>query len=161
MSFEIINIFSPLAEKQAMTEILKCNDYSQKFGLTLTEINAAELIETRKLSLKNNGRIEFGSGIIDKIIREFCDSPYLNNQNYPTILNELVNIFYFYKNETLDLVSDCDLIKFMKKSFDGICQGSVELLYGRELNDFSEKIQDGYDFNPEIEYTDDETDEDI
>ncbi|WP_309446508.1 DUF6323 family protein [Desulfosporosinus nitroreducens] len=34
-----------------------------------------ELVETRTFSLKSNGRIEFGGGVIDKIIKEFCDSP--------------------------------------------------------------------------------------
>jgi len=31
------------------------------------------------------------------------------------------------------IMSDDDLIKFMKQRFDGICQGSMELLSGREL----------------------------
>lgn len=54
--------------------------------------------------------------------------------NYVETLHELIEIFYFYKNETLDLISDDELIKFMKNSFDGKCQGSLELLSGRERN---------------------------
>lgn len=48
-------------------------------------------------------------------------------------LHDLLEMFYNYKNETLDLLSDDDLLDYMKKNFDGKCQGSVELLSGREL----------------------------
>lgn len=42
-------------------------------------------------------------------------------------------LYYLIKDETLDLISDEDLIKFMKETFNGVCQGSLELLSGREL----------------------------
>ena len=86
------------------------------------------LIEKRKEALKNTGRVEFRGGILDKIINAFCNSPYLNQENYASTLYELVDIFYEYKNETIDLVTDEELIKFMKKSFDGICHGSTKYL---------------------------------
>ncbi len=144
MSFEIINVFSSLVEKQAVAEIEKCNDFTARFGLQISRQNAVELIETRNLTLKDNGRIEFGSGVIHKIIREFCDSPYISMHNYVETLHELTELFYFYKNEALDLISDEDLIKFMKKSFDGKCQGSLELLAGRELANMARNLRYGY-----------------
>ena len=33
-------------------------------------------------TLKETGRIELREGIIDKLIKEFCDSPYINQENY-------------------------------------------------------------------------------
>ncbi|WP_279230461.1 DUF6323 family protein [Clostridium thermarum] len=45
--------------------------------------------------MKRNGRIEFGSGVIGKIIMEFCDSPYISKHNYVEILNELIDIFLY------------------------------------------------------------------
>lgn len=133
MGFELIPFSSGLIQKQAVDEVVKCNDYTERFGLSLTQAQAIELVETRSLSLRENRRIEFGGGVIDKIIKEFCDSPYLAMQNYSETLHELIETFYYYKNDTLDLISDDDLIKFMKTAFDGVCQGSLDLLSGREL----------------------------
>jgi hypothetical protein len=133
LSFELV-IFSPgFIQKQAVAEVIKCNDYTERFGLVLTRAQAMELVETRAHALKDRGRVEFGGGVIDKIIKEFCDSPYISMHNYTKILHELTEIFYYYKNETLDLISDDDLIQFMKSSFDGTCRGSLDLLSNREL----------------------------
>ncbi|MEL7565885.1 MAG: DUF6323 family protein [Dehalobacterium sp.] len=142
MAFELINIAS-LTQKQAVAEIEKCNEFTAQFGLTLSHPDAVELVETRTLALKSNGRIEFGGGVVEKMIREFCSSPYISKHNYTETLNELTEIFYYYKNETLDLISDDDLIRFMKNSFDGKCQGSLELLAGRELNNMARNLRYG------------------
>ncbi|NLZ48320.1 MAG: hypothetical protein GX895_05920 [Clostridiales bacterium] len=147
MTFGIMNLSSSLIEKHAVDEIVKCNDITLKFGLSLTLQEAMELVKTRTLSLKCNGRIEFGGGVIGKIIKEFCDSPYIYKANYVETLNELIEIFYYYKNETLDLISDNELIAFMKNAFDGKCQGSLELLYGRELEKLAHNLRYGYGAN--------------
>ena len=144
MSFEIMSISSSLIQKQAAAEIEECNGFTAKFGLTLSRSDAVELVETRTLALKSSGRIEFGGGVIHKIIREFCDSPYISMHNYAETIHELVEMFYYYKNETLDLMSDDDLIKFMKDSFDGKCKGSLELLSGRELANMARNLRYGY-----------------
>ncbi|HZK85553.1 MAG TPA: DUF6323 family protein [Desulfosporosinus sp.] len=144
MSFEIMSISSVLIQKQAVAELEKCNDFTTQFRLTLSQRDAVELVETRTLALKSNGRIEFGGGVIEKIIREFCNSPYLSMHNYAETLHDLTDMFYYYKNETLELMSDDDLIKFMKKSFDGLCQGSLELLSGRELANMARNLRFGY-----------------
>lgn len=160
MSFEIMNISLSLIQKQAVDEIIKCNNYTAKFGLILTHLDAVELVETRNISLKSSGRIEFGGGIIDKLIREFCDSPYISMHNYAETLHKLTEIFYSYKNETLDLMSDDDLIKFMKNSFDCKCQGSLELLSGRELANMAGNLRYGYapEHSEEPEWDEEEED---
>ena len=132
-----------LVQKQAVNEVMKYNDLTVKYGLVLTEQQAVALVETRSLSLGKTGRIEFGGGIIDKIIFEFCDSPYLAKQNYEETLHDLIESFYYYKNETLDLISDEDLIKYMKKAFDGVCQGSIDLLANRELDSLARNVRYG------------------
>lgn len=145
MPFNLMKITSSPINKQAVEEIMKCNEFSARYGLTLTPANAIELVETCSLALKKNGRIEFKGGIVDKLIKNFCDSPYIGKDNYVKILHELIEIFYFYKNETLDLISDDDLIIFMKNCFDGQCRGSLELLSGRELANLSRHLRYGYD----------------
>lgn len=144
MAFELSLISGTLVKKQAVSEVIKCNDLTSKFGLVLTEAQALALVETRSFALKRNGRIEFGGGVIDKIINEFCDSPYLSMHNYEETLHELLEIFYHCKNETLDLMSDDDLIKYMKNAFNGICQGSIELLSERELYKLARNLRYGY-----------------
>lgn len=161
MSFELSIFSSSIIQKQAVNEIVKCNDFTYNYGLVLTNQQAIELVETRSYVLKENGRIEFGGGVIDKIIKEFCDSPYISMHNYSEILNELIEMFYYYKNETLDLICDDDLIKFMKNSFDGICQGSLELLSGRELAKLASNLRYGYapDYSEDDSLDEDEEDD--
>lgn len=147
-----------LIQKQAVGEVMKYNDLTAKYGLVLTESQAVALVETRSLALKETGRIEFGGGIIDKIIFEFCDSPYISTNNYDKVLHELIEIFYYYKNETLDLMSDDELIQYMKKSFNGICQGSLDLLSSRELERLARNLRFGYpaDSSEDIAVADEE-----
>ena len=143
MDFELIPFTSGLIQKQAAREVIKCNDATARYGLILTPVQALELVETRSVSLRENGRIEFGGGVIDKIIKEFCDSPYISMHNYEQTIHQLLEIFYYYKNETLDLISDDDLIQHMKTAFDGICQGSLDLLAGRELYRLAKNLRSG------------------
>ena len=145
--------FAPdgLIQQKAINEVIKCNDYTLRHGLVLTQVQAAELVDTRALALSDNGRIEFGGGVIDKIIKGFCDSPYISMHNYTETLHELIEMFYYYKNETMDLISDDELIMYMKSLFDGVCQGSLELLSGRELYRMAKNLRSGLP----IDYSDD------
>ncbi len=101
---------------------------TSKYGLTLSDKQINDLLAKRTEILKEKGRIEFREGILDKLIKEFCDSPYINQSNYIETLHELIEIFYEYKNETMDLITDDELIKFMKSAFDGVCKGDIEYL---------------------------------
>ena len=58
-------------------EVLACNEYTKKFGVTLSEEETNILLSDRKDSLQQEGRIEFGEGILPKLIYAFCDSPYI------------------------------------------------------------------------------------
>lgn len=144
MEFKLALFQHSLIQKQAVSEIIKCNDLTMRYGLVLTEKQAIELVETRSFALKETGRIEFGGGVIDKIIYEFCDSPYISMHNYEETIHDLIEMFYYYKNETLDLISDDDLISYMKNAFDGKCRGSLELLSGRELYKLAHNLRYGY-----------------
>jgi len=90
MSFELMLFDNFLIEKQAVSEVLLCNKITEDYSLALSEEQALELVETRSDSLKNYGRIEFGSGIIEKVILTFADTPYISQSRYAEFLNELV-----------------------------------------------------------------------
>ena len=143
MDKDIILFESKLLDSKIYDEILKCNEKTCEYGLKLTNEDVKELINTRKVALKKSGRLEFNGEIIDKIIMEFCDSPYITQYNYNDTINELVEIFYNYKNETLDLIADDELIEIMKDYFDNYCQGSIELLEGKVLYKIADNIRNG------------------
>lgn len=146
MPFDLMVLSGPLLQRQAVLEITERNEVTAAYGLILTERQAIELIETRSYSLESAGRIEFGSGVIGKLIDKFRDSPYIWQDNYVETMHDLIETFYYYKNETLDRVSDDDLIAFMKKCFDGKCRGSIELMKYRELDAMARKIRFGGDW---------------
>ncbi|ENK0838583.1 hypothetical protein AB2Z22_001932 [Clostridium botulinum] len=130
-------------KKQVFNDIIQCNEITREYGLKLSEKDVKEIIDTRNIALQKSGRIEFNGQIINKIITAFCDSPYISQYNYGETINELVEIFYNYKNETLDYISDDELIEIMKENFDNYCQGSLEILEGRVLYKISENIRYG------------------
>lgn len=140
------NSYLEIVNKRKQTEIAnikKCNEYTSKYGLILSDNQINNILERRKETLKETGRIEFREGIIDKLIKKFCDLPYINQENYAETLYELVEIFYEYKNETMDLFTDDELIKFMKKSFDEIAQGDLEYLSGTIMYRMRENLLNG------------------
>ncbi|MDU5105162.1 DUF6323 family protein [Clostridium sp.] len=132
-----------LLENNLLNEILKCNEVTKEYGLKLNENDIKEIVKTRNIALERSGRIEFNGQIINKIIESFCDSPYISQYNYSETINELVEIFYNYKNETLDYIGDDELIEIMKEFFDDYCQGSLELLEGKVLYKISDNIRNG------------------
>lgn len=141
---EIINLFQEGSlDKQVFNDILKCNELTHEYGLRLNEDDIKEIINTRNLALEKSGRIEFDGQIVDKIIMAFCNSPYISQYNYSDTINELVEIFYNYKNETLDYIGDNELIEIMKEYFDNYCQGSLELLEGKVLYKIADNIRNG------------------
>lgn len=117
--------------------------------LVLSEQQSLALRGTAETALKNAGRIEFGPSIVDPLVEAFSDSPYLTAEDCEETLAELVSLFYLFKNETLDRISDESLIKYMKKSFDGDCAGSVELLASDALPTLAAKVKRKFAF-PEL-----------
>ncbi len=127
----------------AKEEIRCCEDLNRLYGLTLTEADITELVELRGQALQNTGRIEFGGGILPKLIRAFCKSPYVDPYNYASVLGDLQDAFYYFKNESEDRFSDDDLIEFMEKVFNGKAEGSTELLCSISLEDLCRWARNG------------------
>ena len=97
----------------------------------------------RNASLKKYRRVEFGEGILDKLIFTFCDSQYINQENYREVMEELQDIFYSFKNEAMDLLTDDELLTFMKEQFEEICMGDTEYLESTCLPRFACAIRFG------------------
>lgn len=143
----LISMDAALAESQIADKILLCNEDTKKYGLTLTKSQALALTKTRTTALKENKRIEFGNGMVDKLIMAICDSPYISQAIYEDTLHEMIALFYDLKNNTWDQISDHDLIEFMKTAFNGCCHGSMELLMEKSM-ELAEHIHCGGKIDP-------------
>ncbi|MHC1748209.1 MAG: DUF6323 family protein [Cellulosilyticaceae bacterium] len=130
-----------LGDNNQLQKVVVTNEYTKKFGVSLSETDAKQLLAERKETLKLEERIEFGEGILSKLIFAFCDSPYIYQDNYVETIGRLQEIFYLYKNESLDELTDDELIDFMKKAFNGICEGSLDYLEETSLEKLARDIR--------------------
>jgi len=140
VEFKIRNIQLQAARE----EIRCCEELNRIYGLTLTEQDITELVELRQQALHRTGRVEFGGGILPKLIRAFCSSPYVDSYHYAQILGDLQDAFYYFKNESEDLFSDDELIEFMAMVFNGRAEGSVELLNTMSLEQLCRWARNGF-----------------
>lgn len=145
-----IPIGVPAAEAQR--ELDACNEISGRFGLALTDRQMLNLTRRRQEALKATGRVEFGQGVLTKLVAAFRDSPYIMQRNYEETLAELQDIFYYFKNESLDILTDDELIEAMKLLFDGKAHGSTDYLAGTALEELCYILRGGEDEEPEEPY---------
>lgn len=121
--------------QRAKAEILACGELNRQHGLRLTEEDVADLVEQRGSVLKATGRVEFGGGILPKLMAAFCDSAYVDRENYAAVLGELQEAFYYFKTESRDQFSDDELLDFMARVFNGEAAGSAEFLTAISLEE--------------------------
>lgn len=141
------NMLFPMQQQitAARRELSECSAYSGKFGLALSETEITELIAGREEALRASGRIEFSGGILPKLIRAFCGSPFIGQENYAAVLADLQEAFYYFKTEAHDRLSDDELIELMLKIFNGRAQGSVEYLTGVSPETLVRCARSGFD----------------
>jgi len=141
------NLFEMLMlEKQnnELAELLEINQKTNHFGLSLTTEEAKELMVSRNKSLQRYQRVEFGRSVLEKLIFEFCDSQHINQDNYVEMIEELQDIFYGFKNEVKDRMTDDELLNFMKEQFETVCQGDLSYLSETCLPRLAAAIRAGY-----------------
>ena len=129
-----------MSESGQCAALHACNEFTRRYGLTLTAEDAAMLTETRRDALRTAGRVEFTGGAVEKIVTEFAASPYIAQDSFAATLAALTELFYTFKNETSDLIGDEALIKYMRREFDGECRGSVDALAADALPELARRI---------------------
>ena len=77
--------------------MIEANQTTKQYGLMLSEQDAKLILKSQRYALKQEERIEFGEGVIPKIIYEFCDSDFIDQNNYVDTIIRLQEIFYLYK----------------------------------------------------------------
>ena len=138
------NWLDVLQSQNQLAKVIETNQYTERFGLTLSQQDAQLILDNRKTALQEQRRVEFGEGIVPKIIFEFCDSDYIDQSNYVDTIIRLQEIFYLYKNEMNDEVTDDELIQLMKGQYEMQCQGDLDYLESTCLSDFARVIPSGY-----------------
>ena len=133
-----------LSGTNQMATVMETNQYTEQFGLTLSEQDAQLILDNRKATLRTQQRIEFGEGIVPKIIREFCDSPYIDQNTFAETIIRLQEIFYQYKNEMNDEITDDELLHLMREQYDELCFGDLEYLESTCLAAFAQAVRAGY-----------------
>ena len=138
------NWLDVLQSQNQLAKVIETNQYTEQFGLTLSQQDAQLILENRKMALREQKRVEFGEGIVPKIIHEFCDSNYIDQNNYVDTIIRLQEIFYLYKNEMNDEITDDELIHLMKEQYENLCFGDLDYLENTCLSDFAQAIRAGY-----------------
>ena len=133
-----------LQQKEQLSKVMGTNEITKRYGLALSEQEAQMILEEQKGALKKYQRAEFGTGITSKIIYEFCDSSYIDQNSYVDTIIRLQEIFYQYKNEMLDEITDDELLHLMKEQFELICYGDLDYLEGTCLDHFAQAVRAGY-----------------
>ncbi len=133
-----------MLEQTQLQKLLETNQYTEQFGLELSKQNTELLVAERMNTLKKERRVEFGQSILPAIIYAFCDSAYIQQENYVDTLIRLQEIFFMYKNEMEDELTDEELLNFMKEQFETVCYGDLDYLEGTCLEIFGEAVRAGY-----------------
>ena len=124
--------------------VLETNKTTEKYGLSLTREEAGIILKEQERILKEQRRIDLNGGAAEKIILEFCDSDFINQENYAETVIRLEEIFYLYKNEMQDELTDDELLHLMREQFDELCFGDLDYLEGTCLEKFAEAVRAGY-----------------
>ncbi|MCI5648996.1 MAG: DUF6323 family protein [Fusicatenibacter sp.] len=141
---DIFDLISTAAREKDVQQLMECNRTTEKYGIVLSVEDARMLSESRIEAQKKHRRVEFGEGILPEILRMFCDSPYIQADDFVQTAAELQDLFFQYKNEAAEQLTDAELLNFMREQFDRVCYGSLELLGGTCLERFARAIREGY-----------------
>ena len=143
MSFEFDSTFSfkKLNILKQKTDILNLNEKSMEYGLFLNESDVEMLVQVGKDTVSIQDRLEFGESATVKIIEKFMKSTYISQTDYADALAALIDIFYNAKEESLDLLTDDEIIDIMYNFFENESGGSLDVLQGRDMDYLCRKIR--------------------
>ncbi len=121
-------------------KVLSVNDITSERNLVLTKKQAIQLIENKNLLLKQLNRFEIYNNV-NYLIQNFYKSSFIDCDNYYEIVNALIETFYLYQSEFDNFLNDDEIIDYIKNSFDGVCEGSIEILQDFCLNELKNKLE--------------------
>ena len=99
------------------------------------------LIQTGKDSIREQDRIEFGKSATLKIVDKFMRSSYISQEVYAETIAGLIEVFYEVKEESLDILTDDEVIDIMFDFYENESGGSIEILQNRDMDYLCRKIR--------------------
>ena len=85
-------------QQNQLGNLLKTNQKTEKFGLSISEQDAEMILQERKNALLEQKRIEFGEGIVQKIIYDEVPLLPIAYKNYTIGLQRNIEGFVFKPN---------------------------------------------------------------
>ncbi|WP_368490616.1 DUF6323 family protein [Clostridium sp. BJN0013] len=140
---EMFNSLNNIEKSKDITELLKLNKHLKKQNLFLKEWDVKDIIETRNITLKAQGRLELNMNILKDIIRELAYSPYVNQHNLVENINDIYEIFHYIKNHTSDFLEDEEIFKAIMFLFNKVYNGSTELMKGKGIERIVNNFRSG------------------
>lgn len=121
----------PTALKDALIEL---NSETSEYGLVLTVKQVNKLADCVQKALRESDRVEIGAGIMPILAAEFCTSVFVTRENYASVLEELIYVFFQVKTAVCDRISDRDLVRLLKDYYENKAFGSVEIMRERDID---------------------------
>lgn len=112
----------------AIHELQSCNQVTERYGLSLSVQDVQTLVAGRLEALETADRVEFGGGIAHSLVLGFCSSPYVSQHTFVQTVLELQDLFYQFKNDSLEQITDDELIETMRSLYDEVAHGDLERL---------------------------------
>ena len=137
-------------DKKFIEQLVDLNAKANNYGLVITESVAGEIAIFRSKALAENERVELKSDAAARLTSAFLESRYINQEDFSETMGEIINLFYYIKNEIDNRLSDDDLISEMLKVFVETCFGSLEIMQSKGL----EKILREYKFDDKTIWND-------
>lgn len=135
----VIDIMNQGSNIVLQNDLLKLNENSFEYGLKLSKEDVEIIVEWRETSLKHMGRIDLGIDVTKKIVEFIYKSQYTNREDYLEAVVDIQDIFYYLKNETLELISDDDAIELISDMYETFC-GEIKNIQA-EVEDYSKKFK--------------------
>lgn len=141
MDFMLNAQYDIICTQKLKNNLIELNKKSCEYGLILNEKDADMIIQSGKDALISTQRIEFGKSIITEIIEKFMKSSYISQENYAETIADLIDVFYNAKEESMDILTDSEIIDIMFNFFENESGGSIEILQNRDMDSLCKKIR--------------------
>ena len=113
---------------KAARELDSCNHVIGRYGLSLSTQEIQALVVGRIEALQTTDRVEFGGGVAKELVLAFAGSSYVSQTGFVETILELQELFYEFKNESLEQIPDDELIAKMRWLFDEVANGDLGYL---------------------------------
>lgn len=131
ISINQIQLSDTNALKESLAEL---NSRTNEYGVVLTVKQVNRLADAVRGALRESDRVEIGAGILPVLADEFSRSIFVDQENYASLLEELVYIFFQVKTAVCDRISDKDLVRLLRDYYENKAMGSVEIMRERDID---------------------------